>query len=107
MPKVFVDGESLSLYQIAKRSGISKTTICRRYQEGARTYTELTEINTIVATPAGDIPVETIRKTPEKYKAFAELRDRLRTVSAHNSTAVPRIREALLILNKITVDDFR
>lgn len=107
MPKVLIDGENLSLYQIAKRSGISKTTVCRRYQEGARTYAELTEINAIVSTPAGDIPVETVRKTPEEYKAFAELRDHLRTVSARNSTAVSRIREALLILNTITVDDFR
>ena len=107
MPKVLIDGENLSLHQIAKRSGISKTTICRRYQEGARTYAELTKINAIVATPAGDIPVETIRKTPEEYKAFAELRNRLRAVSARNSTAVSRIREALLILNTITVDDFR
>lgn len=107
MPKIFVDGESLSLHQIAKRSGISKTTVCRRYQEGARTYAELTKINAIVTMPAGDVPVETIRKTPEEYKAFAELRDRLRTVSAHNSTAVSRIREALLILNRVTVDDFR
>lgn len=107
MPRVLIDGENLSLVQIAKRSGISETTICRRYQEGARTYAELTKINTMVTTPAGDIPTEVIRKTPEEYKAFAELRDRLRAVSAHNSTAVSRIREALLILNTITVDDFR
>ena len=107
MHKILVDGESLNLHQIAQRSGISKTTICRRYQEGARTYEALTKVLVEMRTPAGDIPAQVNRKTPESFKVFSEIRDRLRTQTPTNSIAVSRIREALLILNKLTVDDFR
>lgn len=103
MPSIEMNGETVDLLTVSKRSGIPKTTVYRRYREGCRTYEELTR-------PVNErLRAEPHRAVPQGFSLLDNARKELRA-SLHadaSSVAVCRIREALLILNTLSPQDFR
>lgn len=102
MPSIEMNGETVDLLTVSKMSGVPRTTVYRRYKEGCRTYEALTQpVNErLRAEPRRSIPTDFSRLD----NARKELRASLRSVT--NSMAVSRIREALLILNTLSPQDF-